>query len=73
MLCFLAYRMLGNPEQARDVVENCRITASRNPPVFESEGAFRSWLARILIDEALSILQHANSVVASAHAAISCS
>jgi len=32
-------------------------TASRNPPKFDSEGAFRSWLARVLIHEALAILR----------------
>lgn len=53
----LACRVLGSPEQAQEVVENCRITASRNPPTFEYEGAFRSWLVRILIDEALAILR----------------
>lgn len=56
MLHFLACRVLGSPEQAQEVVENCRVTASRNPPTFEYEGAFRSWLVRILIDEALAIL-----------------
>jgi hypothetical protein len=33
------------------------ITASCDPPKFEYEGAFRSWLLRILIDEALIILR----------------
>src|ERR1700722_9979701 len=53
ILCFLASRVLGSPEQVHEVVENCRIRASRNPPTFEYEGAFRSWLARVLINEAL--------------------
>ena len=57
MLHFLACRVLGSPEQAQEVVENCRVTASRNPPTFKYEGAFRSWLVRILIDEALAILR----------------
>jgi DNA-directed RNA polymerase specialized sigma24 family protein len=57
MLLFLAFRVLGSPERADDVVENCRITASRNPPTFEHEGAFRSWLVRILIAEALVIVR----------------
>jgi DNA-directed RNA polymerase specialized sigma24 family protein len=57
MLHFLACRVLGSPERADDVVENCRITASQNPPTFEYEGAFRSWLVRILIDEALVIVR----------------
>jgi hypothetical protein len=61
MLCFLACRVLGNPEQAHTVVRNCKITASRNPPTFEYEGAFRSWLVRILIDEGLAIVHQQNS------------
>jgi DNA-directed RNA polymerase specialized sigma24 family protein len=63
MLCFLACRVVGNPEQAQIVVRNCKITASRNPPTFEYEGAFRSWLARILIDEGLAIVHRQNSDV----------
>jgi DNA-directed RNA polymerase specialized sigma24 family protein len=64
MLHFLACGVLGSPERARDVVENCRITASQNPPTFEYEGAFRSWLVRILIDEALVIVrQRENDVI----------
>jgi hypothetical protein len=64
MLYFLAFRVLGSPERADDVVENCRITASQDPPTFEYEGAFRSWLVRILIDEALVIVrQRENHVI----------
>ena len=66
MLHFLACRVLGSPERADDVVENCRVTASQNPPTFEYEGAFRSWLVRILIDEALVIVrQRDNDVIKS--------
>jgi DNA-directed RNA polymerase specialized sigma24 family protein len=61
MLRFLARRVLGSSEQVHEVVENCKITASRNPPTFEYEGAFRSWLARILIDEALAIVRQRKS------------
>ena len=64
MLHFLAFRVLGSPERTDEVVENCRITASQNPPTFEYEGAFRSWLVRILIDEALVIVrQRENDVI----------
>jgi len=61
MLCFLACRVLGSSEQVHEIVENCKITASRNPPAFEYEGAFRSWLVRILIDEALAIVRQRES------------
>jgi DNA-directed RNA polymerase specialized sigma24 family protein len=57
LLHFLAARILGSPDEAEDAVRNCRAAASRNPPSFESEGAFRSWLARILIDEACALIR----------------
>ena len=57
LLHFLAARILGGPDEAEDAVRNCRDAASRNPPSFESEGAFRSWLARILIDEACALIR----------------
>ena len=56
-LHFLAGRILGSHEEIEESVESCRATASRNPPRFEYEGAFRSWLVRVLIDEALAIRQ----------------
>jgi len=57
LLEFLACRILGGHEDVEMAVQNCRIAASRNPPRFECEGAFRSWLVRVLIDEALAIRQ----------------
>ena len=63
LLHFLAYRILGTHEGAGNAVENCRIVASRNSPGFEYEGAFRSWVARILIDEALAILRQRNAAL----------
>jgi DNA-directed RNA polymerase specialized sigma24 family protein len=57
LLYFLAGRILGGTNGAEDAVENCRLTASRNPPRFEYESAFRSWLVRVLIDEALALLR----------------
>jgi DNA-directed RNA polymerase specialized sigma24 family protein len=56
LLHFIACRVLGSPERADETVENCWFTAVRNPPHFESEGEFRSWLLRVVIDEALAIL-----------------
>jgi DNA-directed RNA polymerase specialized sigma24 family protein len=55
LLHFIACRVLGGTEGARDSVQNCWLTASRNSPKFEHEGAFRSWLLRIAIDEALAV------------------
>ena len=57
LLHFIACRVLGSPQRAKDAIESCWLTASRNPPRFEYEGAFRSWLVRVLIDAALGILR----------------
>jgi DNA-directed RNA polymerase specialized sigma24 family protein len=57
LLRFIACRVLGGPEHAEDAVERCRRTASRNPPQFDRDGAFRSWLVRVLIDEAVALLR----------------
>ena len=56
LLDFIACRVLRDEKRAHIAIHNCWRTASRNPPCFEYEGAFRSWLVRILIDEALAIL-----------------
>ncbi len=55
-LSLVAHRILGNQHLAEDAVQRCLLSASRNVPQFESEGAFRSWLVKVLIDEALHIL-----------------
>jgi DNA-directed RNA polymerase specialized sigma24 family protein len=55
LLDFIACRVLGGTEGARECMQNFWLTASRNPPKFEHEGAFCSWLLRIVIDEALAI------------------
>jgi DNA-directed RNA polymerase specialized sigma24 family protein len=52
----VAYRVLDNHQEAKDAVRNCLLAASCNVPRFENEGAFRSWLVRVVIDEALAIL-----------------
>jgi DNA-directed RNA polymerase specialized sigma24 family protein len=57
LLRFIASRVLGSGEEAENAVQSCWLTASRNPPKFQFEGAFRSWLLRIQIDEALIILR----------------
>jgi DNA-directed RNA polymerase specialized sigma24 family protein len=54
---FIACRILNDPEQAKRAVENCWHSASTCAPRFEYEGAFRSWLLRVLIDEALILLR----------------
>ena len=61
LLSLIAYRVLGNHEDAEEAVQNCLRLASDRAPRFEHEGAFRSWLARILIDEAVTILHKKRS------------
>jgi DNA-directed RNA polymerase specialized sigma24 family protein len=58
LLYSLACRVLGDIQGAENALENCWRTASPNPPQFDYEGAFRSWLAGVLIDEALAILRN---------------
>jgi DNA-directed RNA polymerase specialized sigma24 family protein len=55
-LHFIADLILGDSAMADDAVRNCWIRTSRSSPSIESEGAFRSWIMRVLISEALSIL-----------------
>ena len=55
-LSLVAYRVLGNHEEAEEAVQNCLRTVANNVPRFEHEGAFRCWLVRILIDEAVLLL-----------------
>jgi Sigma-70 region 2 len=55
-LSLVAYRVLGDQHLVEDAVQRCLLSASRDVPQFENEGAFRSWLVRVLIDEALLIL-----------------
>src|ERR1700738_2769696 len=61
LLHFVARRILNCVEEAEEAVKNCRVTASRNPPRFSSEGAFTSWFVRILIDEATLLLRRKQS------------
>jgi RNA polymerase sigma-70 factor (ECF subfamily) len=56
ILSLVAYRVLGNHAEAEDAVQNCLQAVSGNVPRFEHEGAFRCWLVRVLIDEAVTIL-----------------
>ena len=53
MLHFIACRVLGGPESAEEAIGNCWSIASRHPQRLADEGEFRSWLLRVLIDEAL--------------------
>lgn len=63
LLYFIATRVLGAEERADDAVDDCFITASRPTRRFGSEGAFRCWLLRVLIDEALLILREEGDAI----------
>ena len=63
LLHFVACRVLGDPDKADIAVENCLLAAFRHVRTFDCDGAFRTWLVRIAIDEALAIL-HGRSVPA---------
>jgi len=62
LLHFIACRVLGGPKRVADAIEKCWLRASRNAPRFEYEGAFRGWLVRVLIDEALPLLRESQKV-----------
>ncbi len=53
LLYFIALRVLDSSQQACEAMRRTYLTASCNSPHFENEGAFRSWLLRLLIDETL--------------------
>jgi DNA-directed RNA polymerase specialized sigma24 family protein len=55
-LHFTARLILDGAEKAESAIQSCRLKAARIPHNFDSEGAFRSWILRLLITEALSIL-----------------
>jgi Sigma-70 region 2 len=58
LIAFVARRVLECHKEAEAAVRECFKTASHNPPVFANDGAFRSWILRMVIDEALLILSH---------------
>lgn len=56
VLYFVSYRILKDHQDAEEAVQNCLLSASNKVPQCEHEGEFRSWLVRVLIDDALAIL-----------------
>ena len=54
ILQFMADLILNNSEMAEHAVENWQ-EAPRNLSGFASEGEFRGWIVRVLINEALSV------------------
>jgi hypothetical protein len=58
LLHFIACRVLGNAEDAELAIQNSWLIASRSRSAPDGESAFRSWLVRVLINEALAIVRH---------------
>lgn len=61
----LAQRILRNHEESEDAVQNCSLVAFCKMDSFKHEGAFRSWLARILVNEAITILRKRKRIYSS--------
>lgn len=61
LLYDLARRILRNHEEAEDAVQTCLLLAYRNLCNVKDEGSFRSWLVRILINEAFAIVRKKKS------------
>ena len=56
VLYHVAHRMLGNHQEAEHALHLCFLSACENIPQFDSERRFRSWLVRVLMDEAQTML-----------------
>ncbi len=54
----LAYRMLGEREEARDVAQAAFLKALENLHRYDSRYKFFSWLYRIAMNEALDVIGH---------------
>jgi RNA polymerase sigma-70 factor (ECF subfamily) len=48
-----ALRLLGNPEDAEDALQEAMLSAYRNLPRFEGRSQFSTWMTRIVINAAL--------------------
>src|SRR6266446_964215 len=48
-----ALRLLGNPEDAEDALQEALLSAYRNLPRFEGRSQFSTWMTRIVINAAL--------------------
>jgi hypothetical protein len=70
LLCLIASRVLDGDKGVDEAVENCFLAAICNPQEFESEGSFRSWLLRILINEALQILRQKSGSSTASHQSV---
>jgi RNA polymerase sigma-70 factor, ECF subfamily len=53
----LGLRMLGNPQDAEDVLQNTFLNALMHLPAFEGRSSLSTWLYRIAANEALMLLR----------------
>lgn len=53
----LGLRMLGNPQDAEDVLQNTFLNALTHLPTFEGRSSLSTWLYRIAANEALMLLR----------------
>lgn len=56
-VCALAYRMLGNPDDAEDVQQETLLRAFRQLSSFRGESAFSTWLLHIASNLCLDTLR----------------
>jgi RNA polymerase sigma-70 factor (ECF subfamily) len=61
LLYALAHRLLRNHEEAEDAVQSSSLMAYRNLCHLQDRSYFRSWLVRIVINEALDIIRKKKS------------
>jgi RNA polymerase sigma-70 factor (ECF subfamily) len=53
----LGLRMLGNPQDAEDILQNTFLNALTHLPTFEGRSSLSTWLYRIAANEALMVLR----------------
>lgn len=53
----LAMKMLGNPQDAEDVLQNTFLKAIQNLDTFEGRSTISTWLYRIAVNEALMLIR----------------
>jgi DNA-directed RNA polymerase specialized sigma24 family protein len=61
LLHFIARRVVGSAEDAELAVHNSWLVTSRSRLAPGGESAFRSWLVRVLINEALAIVRRSGN------------
>jgi len=57
VLYTVAYRMLGNPDDARDAIQTAFVRAYERLATFDADHRFFSWIYRIVINECLNLIR----------------